>query len=154
MKHLLPFALLFFLSMQLSFAQEITDKTSSLQWENSYKISQKKSKKEHKPILIYFTGSDWCGPCKVLDKKLFHTQKFIEYASKNLILYKADLPRNKDLVDTKTKETNDVLRKKYNQKSFPTIIIVNDKGEELGVKRGMYMTEYYFPFFKSVVNKF
>ena len=69
-----------------------------LNWTSTFKKALKKSKKEKKPILIYFTGSDWCGPCKVLDKKLFHTGKFKAIADQELILYEADHPRNKNLV--------------------------------------------------------
>ena len=151
MKRLTFIYVFFFLSIHFSFAQE---NSIALDWVSSYKKAQKISKKQGKPILIYFTGSDWCGPCKILDKKLFHTQKFAEYANKNLVLYKADVPRNKDLVDAKTKKVNKMLSKKYKQRSFPTLVMVNYRGKELGVKHGMYMTEYYFPFFENIVNNY
>lgn len=126
----------------------------NLDWEDSFKKAQKKAKKQNKPILIYFTGSDWCGPCIKLDKKLFHTEKFAKYANKNLILYMADFPRNKDLVKEKHRKTNKSLSKKYAQKEFPTLLMINYKGEELGKKRGMYMIDYYYPFFNEVLKKY
>ncbi len=116
-------------------------------WENSYKEALERAKKEKKPLLIYFTGSDWCGPCKVLGKELFNTEKFQEYADNKIILYKANFPRNKNLVDDETKEVNKELSQRYGQSKFPTMIMVNAKEQELGIKKGMYITEYYYPFF-------
>lgn len=133
---------------------EIVENEIVLNWVSSYNEVLKKSKKENKPVLIYFTGSDWCGPCISLDRKLFHTEKFKSYADENLILYMADSPRNLDLVDAETRKVNDRLSKKYKQKAFPTLVMVNHKGKLLGAKKGVYMTEYYFPFFKSVVDKY
>jgi len=170
MKKYILFSLIVFLGNTFLFSQEVKQKDSTenvseetaivldsvieLHWEKSFKKALKKSKKEDKPVLVYFTGSDWCGPCIVLDRKLFHTQKFKSFADDHLILYKVDVTRNIDLVDAKTRKENNKIRRKYRQKKFPTIIMVNYKGKVLGIKKGMYLTEYYFPFFQSIVAKF
>tara|TARA_R110002049_G_scaffold82223_5_gene209278 strand:+ start:578 stop:1054 length:477 start_codon:yes stop_codon:yes gene_type:complete len=126
----------------------------SANWESSYKTALKKSKKENKPVLIYFTGSDWCGPCKILDKKLFHSDKFKEIADKDLILYEADNPRNKDLVEAKRLEETFSLIRKYHVKSYPTLVFVNHKGKMIGYKKGLILTEYYYPFIQSVIENY
>ena len=46
-------------------------------------------------MLIFFTGSDWCGPCKMLVEDFFESDKFKEIAEKEFVLYEADFPRNK-----------------------------------------------------------
>ncbi len=125
-----------------------------VQWENSLEEAISKSSNEDKPILIYFTGSDWCGPCIQLDEKLFHTEKFTKYAKENLVLYMADFPRNRDLVTAENRKINKQLSKKYNQSSFPTLLFINYKGEVLGRKNGAYMPEYYFPFFEEIVKTY
>ncbi|MEE9408012.1 MAG: thioredoxin family protein [Polaribacter sp.] len=125
-----------------------------LAWEANFKQALRKSKKEKKPILIYFTGSDWCGPCKVLDKKLFHTDKFKGLADKDLILYEADNPRNKGLVDSYKLKENLKLIRKYNVKSYPTLVLVNHKGKMIGYKKGLILTEYYYPFIQSVIENY
>ncbi|QTD37526.1 thioredoxin family protein [Polaribacter batillariae] len=125
-----------------------------LNWENSFKSALKKSKKEKKPVLIYFTGSDWCGPCKVLDKKLFHTEKFKGLADKDLILYEADLPRNTDLLAPDKLQVNSDLKRKYKVKSFPTLVMVNHKGRIIGYKKGLILTEYYYPFLQAVIENY
>lgn len=122
-------------------------------WQSSFKQAVMRAKAEKKPVLIYFTGSDWCGPCKRLDKELFQTEKFKAFADKNLVLYKADYPINVDLVSPENKVTNSELSKRYSQKSFPTMIVINSKGEVLGRKNGKYMSEFYYPFFEEVIKK-
>ena len=125
-----------------------------INWETTFKRALKKAKKQNKPILIYFTGSDWCGPCKVLDKKLFHTEKFKKIADESLILYMVDVPRNKDLVKEKTRIINEEISRKYNQNAFPTLILVNAEGDMLDMKKGFYMTEYYYPFFENIIANY
>ncbi len=122
-----------------------------IKWEKTFKDAIEKANNEDKPILIYFTGSDWCGPCIQLDENLFHTKKFEEFSNENLVLYMANFPRNKDLVTPENAKINEELQKKYKQTSFPTILFINTKGEVLERKNGKYMTEYYYPFFQKVV---
>lgn len=146
---------LFLLIIQVSYSQEMIVNTKDIQvnWEPSYEQAIQKAKEENKPVLIYFSGSDWCGPCIKLDKELFHTQKFTEYANENLILYLADFPRNKDLVTKEASINNKKLAKKY-KNSFPMVMLIDKKGKVLGEKRGSYMTEYYYTFFDTVLKKF
>ncbi|WP_343330220.1 thioredoxin family protein [Polaribacter staleyi] len=126
----------------------------SLNWESTFKNALKKSKQENKPILIYFTGSDWCGPCKVLDKKLFHTEKFKAIAEKDLILYEADSPRNIDIISPEKLEINNDLKRQFKIRSFPTLVFVNHKGKMIGYKKGLILTEYYYPFIESVIENY
>ena len=141
-------------------SNEQSHKTDSLNaaiipnWEATYKDALKRSKKEKKPVLIYFTGSDWCGPCMVLDKKLFHTKKFKEIADNDLILYEANSPRNKDLISPEKLKVSNDLKRKYKVRAFPTLVFVNHKGKMIGYKKGLILTEYYYPFIQSVIENY
>lgn len=128
----------------------VDEKTESfIKWQTTFKDALMKSRLEKKPVLIYFTGSDWCGPCKTLDENLFHTEKFKKFSDEKLVLYMADFPRNADLVSPANKATNKELSTRYAQTSFPTMVMINEKGEVLGRKNGSYMIEYYYPFFEE-----
>lgn len=151
-----------FFMFQTSYSQEIAKNSIEvteieeieLDWIPTYKEALRKAKKEKKPILIYFTGSDWCGPCKILDNDLFHTEKFKTLSDKDLILLEVDIPRRKDLVAPKKMKENLYLQKKYRVKAFPTLMMVNHRGRKLAEKKGYVMTEYYYPFFQSVIRKY
>jgi len=49
-------------------AQEKNDKVN---WQTDFDLAKKQAKEENKPILMLFTGSDWCPPCKMLKKRFF-----------------------------------------------------------------------------------
>lgn len=109
---------------------------NDLNWISNFDDAKKLASTENKPILIFFTGSDWCGICKMLDKDFLTSDKFKNVASKSLILYKADFPRRTDLVPLDQKAVNETLSAKYSKtrskRVFPTIVIVNANGKELG----------------------
>ncbi|QNM86989.1 thioredoxin family protein [Polaribacter pectinis] len=154
-KSIISFAIcFFFLGTVFSQEEVVVKEEVTLSWEASFKEALKKSKKEKKPVLIYFTGSDWCGPCKVLDKNLFHTDKFKGIADKDLILYEADNPRNKELVESDKLKENFKLIRKYHVQSYPTLVFVNHKGKMIGYKKGLILTEYYYPFIQSVIENY
>ena len=90
---------------------------------------------------MFFTGSDWCGPCKMLHADLFDNEEFIKYANKNLILYKADFPRKESNITDAQKLKNNELKSKFNIAGFPTVILLNSKGEILGKQVGYSRTQ-------------
>lgn len=147
---------------QVDYAQDVSNlgeeytknNEFKLNWIPTYKEALKKSKKEKKPVLIYFTGSDWCGPCKLLDKNLFHTEKFRTLADKYLILLEVDIPRRVDLLSPDKMKENRILQKKYSVNSFPTLMVVNHRGKKIAEKKGYIMTEYYYPFLQTQINKY
>lgn len=126
----LPILLVFF-AINFTIAQE----TDQLNWISDFDQAKAIAKKENKPILIFFTGSDWCGLCKLLDKDFFASEKFKRIADEKLVLYKADFPRRTDLISEKQKEMNQQLDKKYSksrrQRVFPTIVLIDKNGKEL-----------------------
>lgn len=134
--------------------QDLKTSSIELNWISTYKEALKKAKKEKKPVLIYFTGSDWCGPCKILDDELFHSEKFKTISDNDLVLLEVDIPRRKDLIEPDKMSENLYLQKKYKVKSFPTLMMVNHRGKKIAEKKGYVMTEYYYPFFQSVISKY
>ncbi len=165
MNKLFGFFMVSLLAFQTSFSQDI-DSTDvevaeieivnkiELDWVATYKDALRRSKKEDKPVLMYFTGSDWCGPCKILDKDLFHTEKFKALADKDLVLLEVDIPRRTDIISADKMNENLYLQRKYKVRAFPTLMMVNHRGKKIAEKKGYVMTEYYYPFFQSVIGKY
>ena len=100
-------------------------------WVTDYKKAQEDAKAGKKLMLLEFTGSDWCGWCMKLDKEVFSTPEFQNYASRNLILVKVDFPRRRPQTEA-LKKQNQQLAQKYDIQGFPTIIVLNGQGEKLG----------------------
>lgn len=130
--------------------------SSDIIWEQNFSKAERLSKSKDKPLLIFFTGSDWCGPCKMLVSDVFETDKFKNEVKKDFILYEADFPRNKDLITDSQRDTNYNLKEKYGVNSYPTIVIINKKGKELGKLKGynlMRDTSYHYAFFENTLDK-
>lgn len=107
-----------------------------LKWMDNFEKAKQLAKKQNKPLLLFFTGSDWCGPCKMLHADLFEAAEFIQLAKKDLILYKADFPRRTDLITPEQKKANYVLKNTYAVRGYPTMILLNSNGEETGRRTG------------------
>lgn len=90
-----------------------------------------KARAEKLPVLMNFTGSDWCGWCIKLDKEVFSTAEFAAYAKDNLILLKLDFPRQK-AQSSAEKARNEALAQKYGIRGFPTIVVAKADGAEKG----------------------
>ncbi len=132
-----------------SFAQE----TSDLNWLTNLEEARKIAKDSNKPILLYFTGSDWCAPCKMLKEDFFENPKFTEKAA-NMVLVLVDYPRRIDLISEEQMAYNKELVAKYNTKKvFPKLLFLDNKGREKGEMEGyspLRDTQNHFKF----INKF
>lgn len=103
-------------------------------WEANYDNALLKAQNENKPLILVFAGSDWCAPCILLDKQIWQSDEFKNYAKTNLVLYKADFPRKKvnKLEQGKTLD-NEMLAEKFNPKGyFPLVVVLNKNEMVLG----------------------
>lgn len=98
-------------------------------WLTSYSEAAKQSKRHKKPIMAFFTGSDWCGWCKKLDAEVFATGEFDKW-SKNVILLKLDFPKSKPQPDWEH-EQNLKLQAKYSISGYPSIRFLTWDGKEI-----------------------
>ena len=104
-------------------------------WTTDYKAALTQAKAQNKLVLLDFTGSDWCGYCKLLDKEVFTTSSFKDFADKNYILVTIDFPHQTQLSDT-LKQQNDALNQQFTIEGFPTLIVLDADGKELGLEVG------------------
>jgi thioredoxin-related protein len=52
-----------------------TIQSQELKWHTDVKEAISIGNKEHKPLMMFFTGSDWCGWCIRLQKELLKLLK-------------------------------------------------------------------------------
>jgi protein disulfide-isomerase len=101
-------------------------------WATNFEKAQTDAKSGHKFLLINFSGSDWCGWCKRLDAEVFSKPAFQHYAKDNLVLMLADFPRAKQL-SNEVRQQNYQLAERFRIEGFPTIIILNGEGKQVGL---------------------
>ena len=105
------------------------------EWMTDLVKAQEKAKAEKKLVLVDFTGSDWCPPCRALHKNVFSSSEFDEFAKKNLVLVEVDFPRKKEQSE-QLKKANRELAKKHEIDGYPTVIIFDSNGKQLDKKVG------------------
>jgi len=110
------------------FAQQ---KSIDLNWQTNFEEAKKQASKDGKKILIYFTGSDWSSACKNLNKDFFYTEKFKKIAVASFILVRVDAPRRPNLISELQSSYNRQLSKTYDQKVYPTVVVVDSIGTKL-----------------------
>lgn len=104
-------------------------------WLTDLSKAQSLAKSEKKLVLLDFTGSDWCPPCKSLHKNVLTSAEFAKFAKDSLVLVEVDFPRAKPQADA-LKAANNELKKKFEIKGFPTVIVLDADGKELFKKVG------------------
>lgn len=110
-------ALLFILGSFSVEAQELV-------WNNNLKNAIEVSKKTNKPLLLFFTGSDWCGWCMRLQTEVFKTPEFKKWANENVVLVELDFPRRTALAPEIT-EQNNQLQQFFAVQGYPTVWFIN-----------------------------
>src|SRR5258707_9421167 len=106
-------------------------RAGEVEWVTDAPKAQAKAKEEGKLVMLDFTGSDWCGWCIKLNKEVFSQPEFVEYAQKNLVSVEVDFPRRKKL-SQEQQEANTALQEKYKIDGYPTIIVLDGGGKQVG----------------------
>ena len=117
-------------------------------------------KKKPKPIFMD-VYTDWCGPCKMLDKNTFQTKEVSEYISKNYYAVKFNAEGNSEVTYKGKKYTNpqyDAARKGRNGihdftmflkvQGYPSMYILDSKGEVKSPIVGYHTPEQLLPLIK------
>ncbi|MBN9385545.1 MAG: thioredoxin family protein [Chitinophagaceae bacterium] len=101
------------------------------QWHVNMQEAMDIAQKEHRYILLNFSGSDWCGPCILLRRDVLDAPVFTAFADTTLVLVNADFPRmKKHQLSKEQQEQNDHLADQYNPRGkFPLTLLLNADGK-------------------------
>ncbi len=103
-------------------------------WLTDFSAAKQQAVSENKKLLLDFTGSDWCGYCKLLDAEVLNTSAFKDFA-KDFILVRIDFPRSTELPPA-LKQQNDALAQQFQVSGFPTLVALNSSGNEITRQTG------------------
>jgi len=109
-------------------AQNVTQE-KTLSWNTELMKANELSNETNKPIFAFFTGSDWCGWCKKLQRDVYSKPAFIEWAAENVILLELDFPKNTKLNPEITAQ-NSRLQQSFKVQGYPTIWLFTMKKDE------------------------
>lgn len=104
-------------------------------WHTSWESAAAESSSSGKPVMLFFTGSDWCGWCKKLKREVFDTSEFQSWAARKVVLLELDFPRGKPQ-SSQLKAANQRLAQKFGVQGYPSVYFANAKGTPLGSRFG------------------
>lgn len=120
------------LSLILSVGISLTAKAEN-SWTTNFEAATNAAVARNLPIFAYFSGSDWSKNCMRFDNIVLQKQEFQKFANSNFIMLQIDSPRKISL-SPEIQKKNDELRKKYGINSYPTVLLLNFKGEVIATK--------------------
>ena len=99
-------------------------------WTVDYEAARKLAQETSRDLLLEFTGSDWCPPCKALAKRILTQDAFVKQMSRDFVLVKLDYPRDKSKQSKTEIDQNEKLKKEYQIRGYPTVILADAQGIE------------------------
>jgi uncharacterized protein YyaL (SSP411 family) len=119
--------------MKLLFAFLLSAALLPVNWHYNLDEAKQVARKDHRHILLNFSGSDWCGPCIRMHKEIIESDAFTKLADTTLVLVNADFPRSKkNQLPAKQQELNNAMADQYNpQGDFPLTLLLNADGKVL-----------------------
>lgn len=97
-------------------------------WHTEYIAALAEAESNDLPVLIDFTGLDWCEPCRELRENVFDKEPFGKWARERCVLLEIDVPGPGKPRDVETTELID----RYRVTTFPTVLFVSADGEAIG----------------------
>ncbi len=102
-------------------------------WTMDFDAAVKLAGEKKLPLMLNFTGSDWCGWCKLMDKNVFAEEVWKTYAKENMLLVTLDFPQDKSVVPEKYVARNKKLQEQFGVQGYPTYVVLdNDGNTKLG----------------------
>jgi protein disulfide-isomerase len=123
------------------FAQQMAG--TQIQWITNYDEAARQAQQQSKPMVLFFTGSDWCGWCNKLENEILIQPEFANAVADKFIFVKLDFPQYRQQ-DVKEKDQNQRLKTKYSIHGFPTIVVLSARQEPLGNLQYHSTTPYAF----------
>lgn len=122
------------LSFMLSTSSIFADQSahsSKINWLTNYNEAVNQSRNSGKPILLFFTGSDWCGWCHKLENEVLDTPEFADRVNDKYIFLLVDFPLKTPLEPALAAQ-NKELQQRFDVRGYPTIILLDDEQKQIG----------------------
>lgn len=112
------------------------DQPQTVNWTSNYEEAMARAGAEGKLVLAFFTGSDFCQPCRRLHQEVVATPEFERWAAERFVLLELDYPRRTPQSPA-LQEQNRELLSRYGVRSFPTVLVLSAEGKAVG-QNGSY----------------
>lgn len=146
----------------------ITAVAQEINWMSFEEALEAQKKKPKKIMMDVYTN--WCGPCKMLDKNTFQNKDVAKYVNENfyavkfnaegndVVTYKGQTFDNANYKEELKNRRNSVhkLARHFKVSAYPTIVYMDEKGEVIAPIKGYQkpqQIELYLKMFSSDAHK-
>lgn len=106
-------------------------KAGSINWLTNYDEATKISRSTSKPMLLLFTGTDWCSWCMKLEEEALNTADFADLVADKFVFVKLDFPLNRKQIPEIINQ-NKQLKKQFAITGYPTVVILDPQQRAIG----------------------
>ena len=103
-------------------------------WTDKPQAAFEAARESGQPILVLFTGSDWCPHCRLLEEHVLATKAFEAWAKGRVELLVVDLPRQG--IPAAVREERSQFCRRYGVKSFPNVVLIGPDGSKIAAQPG------------------
>lgn len=132
---------------------ELWEREPQDSWYESYSEAMRISRKEGKPVLLWFTNMRSNTASKALMDEVFSQAKFEEWANESVICLRIDSNVQDGDADRRERKRDYVrkLRKRYKVMGAPVVLMLSPRGTQFGKYRGYKKGDplFYFGRLKS-----
>ena len=96
-------------------------------WTSDLDAARALAKTRGLPLLLEFTGSDWCPSCKQVHDLVLTQPEWVTYASNRFVMVVVDFPRQTPQ-PSGLRERNEALGQAYGVEGFPTFVVIEPDG--------------------------
>ena len=131
-----------------------------LKWHTDVSVASDLSIKENKPMFLFFTGSDWCGWCKKMDKGTFSDSTVAAYMNENFYCVKFNA-ESKDTIHYNNNIFYYIPEYKSHalavslldgKMSYPSYIVLTEKEQRLKIMNGYQEVDVFLQNLKILAN--
>jgi thiol:disulfide interchange protein len=139
--YLFLFLLLSSISLSCSNSSQTSYSSSPIKWETDYQTALQKAAQSNKPIVVDLYA-DWCHWCKRLDEDVWSDNDIVAF-SKGQVYLKLNVQESED---------GRRLVEKFKVRGYPTVLILNYRGEEINKIVGYMPANKYLKELKNALS--
>lgn len=96
----------------------------SAEWTEDINAAVEQAAADDKDLMILYTGSDWCPPCKLLEKEVLSEKEFQDELDAQYVLVKLDFPQTIEQAP-EVAQRNAEWRERFGIEGYPTIVLTD-----------------------------
>ncbi len=108
---------------------------NAIDWRYDLPKALLEAKRTNRNVVLLFSGSDWCLPCKRFEAQVLSTHQIVKCFKRNVIAVLIDIRQvGHETIEQQTMKVR--LMEHYNIQGFPTLVVLDSSGSKIAERAG------------------